>query len=153
MQVINRRRYRKQYVIGGSGIFDTISGFFKRLVTSNAAKQLATTALNAGKDAAKEIGKKAIDVGKTTAIDAGKRLVDKAVAKLFTTPAPTPASKKITPETRQILERLSGVGSVGPISNIQNINNLMMGDGLKKNDAISIQDLVRSLNGAGMKVA
>ena len=149
MQVINRRRYRKQYVIGGSGIFDTISGFFKRLVTSNAAKQLATTALNASKDVAKEIGKKAIDVGKTTAIDAGKRLVDKAVAKLFT-PAPTPASKKITPETRQILDRLSGVGSS---PNIPNINNLMMGDGLKKNGAISIQDLVRSLNGAGMKVA
>ena len=155
MQIINRRRYRKQYVIGGSGIFDTISGFFKRLVTSNAAKQLATTALSASKDVAKEIGKKAIDVGKTTAIDAGKRLVDKAVAKLFT-PAPTPASKKITPETRQILERLSGVGSspnIPNIPNISNINNLMMGDGLKKNGVISIQDLVRSLNGAGMKVA
>ena len=50
---------------------------------SNAAKQLASAALQAGKTAAKDIGMKAIDVGKTVAIDAGKKLVEKAVAKLF----------------------------------------------------------------------
>ena len=140
MLIIKRRSYRKQYVIGGSGIFDTISGFVKRLVTSNAAKQLATRALSAGKDVATEIGKKAIDVGKTAATDAGKRLVAKAATKLFTAP-----KKQVTQESRDIIDRLSSVGT-----NSENINNLMMGNGLK--NVPSIQDLARKLNGAGMKV-
>ena len=49
---------KKHYVIGGAGIFDTVSGVFKKLFVSNAARQIALTALSAGKDAAKEIGKK-----------------------------------------------------------------------------------------------
>lgn len=141
MLIVNRRKYRKQYVVGGSGIFDTISGFFKRLVSSNAAKQLASRALSASKDVAKEIGKKAIDVGKSAATDAGKRLVDKVATKLFT----PPKKPDLTPESRAIIDRHFSVG-VEP-----NINNLMMGNGLK--NAVSIQDLVRSQNGAGMKVA
>ena len=52
--------------------------FFARMFSSNAAKQLASTALQAGKTAAKDIGIKAVDVGKTVAIDAGKKLVEKA---------------------------------------------------------------------------
>ena len=55
------------------------------MFSSNAAKQLASTALQAGKTAAKDIGMKAMDVGKTVAIDAGKKLVEKA-AKRITTP-------------------------------------------------------------------
>ena len=53
-----------------------------RMFSSNSAKQLASTALQAGNTAAKDIGMKAIDVGKTVAIDAGKKLVEKAVKKL-----------------------------------------------------------------------
>ena len=49
---------------------------------NNAAKQLASTALQAGKTAAKDIGMKAIDVDKTVTIHAGKKLVEKAVKKL-----------------------------------------------------------------------
>ena len=52
------------------------------MISSNAAKQLASTALQAGKIAAKDIGMNAIDVDKTVAIDAGKKLVEKAVEKL-----------------------------------------------------------------------
>ena len=48
------------------------------MFSSNAAKQLASTALQAAKTAAKDIGMKAIDVSKTVAIDAGKKLVEKA---------------------------------------------------------------------------
>ena len=51
------------------------------MFSSNAAKQLASTALQVGKTAAKDIGMKAIDVGKTVTIDAGKKLVEKAVEK------------------------------------------------------------------------
>ena len=48
------------------------------MLSSNAAKQLASAALQVGKTAANDIGMKAIDVGKIVAIDAGKKLVDKA---------------------------------------------------------------------------
>ena len=48
------------------------------MFSSNAAKQLASAALQAGETAAKDIEMKAIDVGKTVAIDAGKKLVGKA---------------------------------------------------------------------------
>ena len=42
------------------------------MFSSNAAKQLLSTDLQAGKTAAKDIGMKAVYVGKTVAIDAGK---------------------------------------------------------------------------------
>ena len=57
---------------------------FARMFSSNAAKQLASAALQAGKTAAKDIEIKAIDVGKTVAIDTGKKLVEKAATKLST---------------------------------------------------------------------
>ena len=61
----------------------SIENFFERMFSSNAKKQLASAALQAGKTAAKDIGMKAIDVGKTVAI-VGKKLVEKAAKKLFT---------------------------------------------------------------------
>ena len=67
-----KRTYKKKYVIGGTGIFDSIGNFFARMFSSNAAKQLASAPLLAGKTAADDIGMKAIDVGKTVAINAGK---------------------------------------------------------------------------------
>ena len=47
------------------------------MFSSNAAKQLASEALQAGKTAANDIEIKTIDVGKTVAIDAGKKLVER----------------------------------------------------------------------------
>ena len=61
--LITKRTYKK-YVIGGAGIFNSIGNFFARMFSSNAAKQLASTALQAGKTAAKDIGMKVIDLGK-----------------------------------------------------------------------------------------
>ena len=81
--LITKRTYKRKYVIGGAGIFGSIGNFFARMFSNNAAKQLASAALQAGKTAAKDIGMKAIDVGKTVAIDAGKKLVEKAVKTLF----------------------------------------------------------------------
>ena len=71
--------------------------FFAIMFSSNAAKQLASAALQAGKTAAKDIGIKAIDVGKTVAIDAGKKLVERAAKKL-TAPKPQVASVMVPPE-------------------------------------------------------
>ena len=76
------------------------------MFSSNAAKQLASTALQAGKNAAKYIGMKAIDVGKTVAIDAGKKLVEKAVEKL-SKPNSQVANVMVPPE--QITKKVNEV--------------------------------------------
>lgn len=117
MLVLARRSYKKVHVVGGAGIFDSIAGFLKRLLTSNAAKQIASTAV-------KEIG----GVAKDKAIDVGKRLLNKILPK-------APVQQPITQETKVILARLLG-------------SNPQMTGG-----AIRIQDLVKRLNGGGLKMA
>ena len=82
--LITKRTYTKKYVIGGAGIFDFIGSFFAIMFSSIAAKQLASTALQARKTAVKDIETKAINVGKTVAIDAGKKLVENADKRLTT---------------------------------------------------------------------
>ena len=47
--LITKRTYKKKYVIGGAGIFDSIGNFFARMFSSNAAKQLASTVLRVEK--------------------------------------------------------------------------------------------------------
>ena len=54
--LITKITYKKKYVIGGAGIFDSIRNFFARMFSCNAAKQLASAALQAGKTSAKYIG-------------------------------------------------------------------------------------------------
>ena len=52
--LITKRTYKKKYVIGGAGIFGSIGNmFFARMFSSNAAKQLASAAIQSGKTAAK----------------------------------------------------------------------------------------------------
>src|SRR5688572_4769911 len=143
MLVVIKRRYKKQHVIGGAGIFDTITGVFKRLFTSGVANRVASTALSVGKDAAKELGKKALEVGKNTAVEAGKRLVYKAAAKLLASTVPLPRAvenqkvetippSKLTPETAAILARLIDNGVKSNSSNAgTNINKLLAGSGMK----------------------
>ena len=75
--LITKITYKKKYVIGDADIFDSIGHFLARMLSSIAAKQLASTALHSGKSAAKHIGMKAIDGSKTLAIDVGKKLVEK----------------------------------------------------------------------------
>ena len=67
------------------------------MFSSNAAKQLTSTALQAGKTAAKDIEMKAIDVGKTVAIDAGKILFEKA-AKRLSAPKSQVVNVMVSPE-------------------------------------------------------
>ena len=76
--LITKRNYKKKYVVRGAGIFGSIGNIFARMFSSNAAKQLASAALQAGKTVATDIGMKAVDVGKTVAIDAGKNLLENA---------------------------------------------------------------------------
>jgi len=133
MLIITKRRYKKQHVIGGAGTFD----FLTQLFTSNAAKQIASTAVKA-------IGNKAIDVGKTVTIDAGKRLVDKILTRR------EQAQPVITQKTKDTLAKLISEAEASQNIDTTNINKMLAGSGLSSN-AITIQDLVKRL-GAGMKV-
>ena len=73
--IVPKQGYRRQYAFGGTGIFETIGNIVKGIVTSQAAKDLTKTALDASKN-----------IVKTTASDVGNRLVKKAL---------TPKSKSI----------------------------------------------------------
>ena len=95
--LITKITYKKNYAIGGSGIFDFIGNFFTEMFSSNAAKKLASAALHAGKTAAKDIGMKVIDVGEPVAVEAGKKLVEKT-AKKFSTPISQVANVMVPPE-------------------------------------------------------
>ena len=73
--IVPKQGYKRQYAFGGTGIFDTIGNIIKGIVTSQAAKDLTKTALDASKN-----------IVKTTASDIGNRLVKKVL---------TPKSKSI----------------------------------------------------------
>ena len=47
--LITKRSYKKKYVIGKAGIFGSIGKLFAGMFSSNAAKQLASAALQAEK--------------------------------------------------------------------------------------------------------
>lgn len=170
MFVPKNRGFKRQYVYGGAGIFDSIASSLARLFTSDAARQIASSALDVGKSAAKELGQKtfdvgksaakelgqkAFDVGKTAALDAGKKLVEKGVTKV------------LTPKSQSILQKHLGMQQSSPdavATKVQdilskyigapNINSAIDACGMHK--AIAIQDLVRKLNqttraGSGLK--
>ena len=99
--IVPKHGFKKRYQYGGSGIFDTVVNLLTGMFTSNAAKQIASSALDVGKEGAK----KALEVGKSAAVDVGKKLVQKAL---------TPKSKKnlekytAPPQTRDINTLIDG---------------------------------------------
>ena len=120
--------------------------FWGRMFSSNAAKQLASVALQAGKTAAKDIGMKAVDVGKTVAIDAGKKFVEKA-AKRLTAPKPHVANVIVPPE--EITKKLNEVIAKYVDTSAINLNKLIDGSSVNRPNAsntIGIQALVKRLN-------
>ena len=122
--IIPKQGFKKSYRYGGRGIFDSITKLLMRIFSSGTAKQLTSSALDAGTKVAKEGAKKALEVGATAAADAGKRLVQKA----------------LTPKSKTILEKYSSLSQPG------NINSLIAGS------AVDIQNLVKKLNtGMGIK--
>ena len=123
--IVFKRGFKKRYQYGGSGILDTIASLLTRIFTSGAAKQIASSAIDVGKNIAKEGAKKALEVGKNTATDIGKKLVTKA----------------LTPKSKKILQKYT---TSKPAT--QDINALIDGS------AIAVQDLVKKLNsGSGIK--
>ena len=121
-----KQGFKKRYAYGGSGIFDTIANFLRKVFTSSAAGQIASSAIDVGKCVDREGAKKALEIGKSAAVDAEKKLVTKA----------------LTPKSKKILQKYTEPAT-------QDINALIEKDGA----AIAIQDLVKKLNGgAGIKV-
>ena len=51
----NKKNLQKEIRHWGAGIFDSITNFFSRMFSSNAAKQLVSAALQAGKTAVKDM--------------------------------------------------------------------------------------------------
>ena len=122
------------------------------MFSSNAAKQLASAALQEGKTAAKDIGMKAVDAGKAVAIDAGKKLVEKA-AKRLTTPKPQVANVIVPPE--EITKKLNEVIAKYVDTSAINLNKLIDVSSVNRpnaSNAIAIHDLVKRLNGSCLKV-
>ena len=130
MYVMKNHGFKRKYVYGGSGLFDSLA----RLFTSGVAKQLASTAIDVGKE-----------VGKKTAIDVGTKLVKK----VLTQKAPghsVPLAPAVATKVQNILNKYVPQVAQAPVR--QNINSLIDGSG---NNAIAIQDLVRKLHGSGLK--
>ena len=158
--LITKRKYKKKYVIGGAGIFSSIGNFLARMFSSNAAKQLASTAIQAEKIAAKDIGMKAIDVGKTVAFDADKKLVEKA-AKRLTTPKSqvanvvVPQIDNVLVPPEEIIKKVNDVISKYDNTSAINLNKLIDGSRIKRQNSakeIAIQDFVKQINGSGLKI-
>ena len=111
------------------------------MFSSNAAKKLASAALQTGKTAAKDIGMKVIDVGKTVAIDDGRKLVLKA-AKKFSTPKSQVANVMVPPE--EITKKVNKIIAKYVDTNAITLNKLIDGSSITRPNAfnaIVIQDL------------
>lgn len=127
MLITTKRRYVKKHVIGGAGIFDSITNFVKRLTGSTATKAIVSRLSSAAQT---EIGKKAIEAGKTIAKEVGLKAIDVgkdiAIAK---------ANAFITQKSKETLSSLVGPSEV-------------------EGSSIAIQDLVKMLNtGSGLRLA
>ena len=95
---------------------------------------------------------KAIDVGKTVAIDAGKKLVEKAAKRLSTQKSQL-ANIMVPPEdiTKKVNEFIAKYVYTSAI----NLNKLIDRSSINRqnaSNAIGIQDLVKRLNGSGLKI-
>ena len=144
--LITKRTYKKKYVTGGAGIFDSIGKFFARMFSSNAAKQLTSTALQAGKTVPKDIGMNTIDVGKTVAIDDGWKLAEKA-AKRFTTRKSQVAhvmvpAEETTKKENEVIAKYVDTSAI----NLNKLNDESSVNRPTASNAIAIQDMVRRLN-------
>ena len=138
MFVMKNHGFKRKYVYGGSGLFDSLA----RLFTSGVAKQLTSTAIDVGKE-----------VGKKPAIDVGTKLVKKVLTpKAQKAPAQrgghsVPLAPAVATKVQNILNKYVPHTPRVPVR--QNINSLIDGSG---NNAIAIQDLVRKLHGSGLKI-
>ena len=99
-------------------------------------------------------------MGKTVAIDTGKKLVEKA-AKMLTTPKSqvanvvVPQIANVLVPLEEITKKVNEVIAKYVDTSATNLNKLIDGTSIKRqnaSNAIAIQDLVKPLNGLGLKI-
>ena len=114
-------------------------------IASAAKTELGRKAIDAGKSVVKEVGFSAIEAGKSAAIQAGKKLFDRAI----------PKTKQNMVNGRPVLTQQSKdtLSSIFQKTDqpTTNLNGLLAGQGMNSN-AVRIEQLVRKLNGGGMKL-
>ena len=104
--IVPKQGFKRQYAFGGTGIFDTIGNIVSGIVTSNAAKELAKSALDVGKN-----------IAKTTATDVGNRMVKKV----------------LTPKSKSIISKHTGTLNPNDAVKINElVRKLNKGMGIKK---------------------
>ena len=104
--IVPKQGFKRQYAFGGTGIFDTIGNIVSGIVTSNAAKELARSALDVGKN-----------IAKTSATDVGNRMVKKV----------------LTPKSKNIINKHTGTLNPNDAVRINElVKKLNKGMGIKK---------------------
>ena len=151
--LITKRTYKKNTLLEELISSIPLGTLLGECFLSNAAKQLASAALQAGKSQQKILEwKKAIDVAKTHAVNAGKNLVEMAPKKLSTSKSQV-ANVMVPPEeiTKKVNEDIAKYVDTGAII----LNKLIDGSSVNcptASNAIAVQDLIRRINGPGLKV-
>ena len=104
--IIPKQGFKRQYAFGGTGIFDTIGNIVSGIVTSKAMKDLASSALDVGKN-----------IAKTTATDVGNIMVKKV----------------LTPKSKSIISKHTGISNPNDAVKINElVRKLNQGMGIKK---------------------
>ena len=104
--IVPKQGFKRKYAFGGTGIFDTIGNIVSEIVTSKAMKDLASSALDVGKN-----------IAKTTPTDVGNRLVKKV----------------LTPKSKSIISKRTGILNPNDAVKINElVRKLNKGMGIKK---------------------
>ena len=114
MLTIKNKGFKRYYVYGGSGIFDSIASAASRILGKETVKRAATQAIQ------------------RAATEAGKKIGEKAVQKVTSISRQRPIERELTPKSKDILNKYTA-----PKEDF-NLNSLISGS------AISIQDYVKS---------
>ena len=128
--VITKRNHKRKYVTGDAGIFDSIGNFFEKMFSRNAAKQLASATHQVGKTAAKDM-------------------------LLTNYPHQNHKWLMLWFHQNKLLNKVNEVISKYVDTSAINLNKLIDGSSVNRltaSNAIAIQELVRWLNGSGLKV-
>ena len=126
MLLINNRGFKKIYVYGGSGIFDTVARAATRLFTSDATKRIATqVAQKAAAEAGKKLAQKVFAPKKPTLTPKSLEVLNKHL---------TPSMERLASKSQDILKKYT------TLNGELNLNALIDGSGV-----IRIEDYVRNL--------
>ena len=126
MLQINNRGFKKIYVYGGSGIFDTVARAATRLFTSDATKRIATQiAQKAAAEAGTKLAEKVFAPKKPTLTPKSLEVLNKHL---------TPSTERLAPKSQDILKKYT------TLNGELNLNALIDGSGV-----IRIEDYVRNL--------